>query len=321
MLSVLVNTGADALSFNDFYLSARSCMFNLRKALEIHDDDPVLASNLLRAVVFRELNDKEKGQFFWLVNHVFGELLSDWVSAYDLLAANRVNTSEGYFKSLSVAAYCSGKPLQAFSAELECAHLAGISLLEVKMLVGLLCLQSLQNTTDINISIAMLRKYMLSLDEVVSPLVGKNAAATLNNIVSSMIEDARLLVNDPAHRETIIAASAICARLWAQFGTWVNHERSLYLCALVLNKFDQCVGALDAAGEALDIIQSNGQEDVDKAFLLLEISRAQQGLGEVGMAKEALSRADQIAEGFDPSLSKWFLEVRSKLEGKDIFIF
>ena len=102
-----------------------------------------------------------------------------------------------------------------------------------------------------------------------------------------------------------------------QFGTWLNHERSLYLCALTFNRFAQWQRALDVADKALAIIESNGVEDVDRAFLLLEVSKAYQGQGNREKVVEALHAADQIARDFDSQLSLWFLEVRSRLKVAD----
>ena len=150
--------------------------------------------------------------------------------------------------------------------------------------------------------------------------MGKGAAAALNNIISKLIDDPRLQDDEQSHQKVIIDAAIACERLWMQFGTWLNHERSLYLCALTFNRFAQWRSALEVAGKALVIIDSNGVEEVDRAFLLLEASKAYQGLGNREKADEALHAADRIARDFDSQLSHWFLDVRSRLKVADLVV-
>ena len=292
-------------------------MSSLERVLDIHDEDPGLAAVLLKSIVFSDLTDQEKNTFIWLVNHVVGELLSDWVAAFDLLLCNRWEGSAIYFKFLACAAYCSAHPVHAFAAELEYAELTGASLIETKAHVGLLCVQSLQGSVDIAQSVNAVEGCVDLLGKPSNSLVGKGAAAALNNIISKLIDDPRLQGDELSHRNVIMDAAVVCERLWMQFGTWLNHERSLYLCALTFNRFGQWQSALDSAGKALVIIESNGVEEVDRAFLLLQVSKACQGLGNRGSADEALHAADRIAQGFDSQLSRWFLDVRSKLKVAD----
>lgn len=87
----------------------------IAEALQIHDDDPVKAGQLLKGIVFNELDSGGQTHFIWPVNHVNGELLSQWATAFELLATNRCEDSVFYFKSLVVAAYCSGQILKALA--------------------------------------------------------------------------------------------------------------------------------------------------------------------------------------------------------------
>ena len=295
-------------------------MSSVQRALDVHDEDPELAAVLIKTIIFNDLDDKQKNDFIWLVNHVVGELLSDWASAFDLLLSNRWECSALYFKFLACTAYCSARPVQAFAAEREYAELAGVSLVEAKVLVGLLCVQSLQGSVDLAQSISVLKGYIALLGKPSSSSVGKSAAAALNNIISKLIDDPRLQDNEHSHHKVIMDAAVACERLWMEFGTWVNHERSLYLCALAYNRFAQWQNALDVAGQALVIIELNGQEDVDRAFLLLEVTKAYQGSGCREQADEALHAADQIARDFDLQLNRWFLDVRSRLKVTDFVV-
>ena len=284
----------------------------LKEALESHDENPGQARSLLARIEFSTLEDNEKNTYFWLINHVVGELLSDWESAFLWLNANKCEGMEAYFKFLSVAAYFSGHPVQAFNAEFEYSRLANVSVSETKALVNLLCVQSARGDESIVNSLTLLSNYASSFISPASPVTGKSMAAALNNIVSKLIEDPRLEADDPFHKHTTIEAALICKQLWRDFGVWVNHERSLYLCALTFNRFSEWKSSVDCVEEALGIIASNGSENVDKAFLLLELAKAQQGLGYRAEAENCLDEADCIARDFDSHLKQWFAGRRSE---------
>lgn len=78
-------------------------------------------------------------------------------------------------------------------------------------------------------------------------------------------------------------------------------------------KFEEWSLAIESVNEALIIIESNGAENVDKAFLLLESAKAYKELGEQVKARAHLDEADYLAEQFDQSLVSWFLDMRSRL--------
>ena len=49
-------------------------MSSLQRVLDVHDEDPALAAAMLKTIIFNDLDDKQKNDFIWLVNHVVGEL-------------------------------------------------------------------------------------------------------------------------------------------------------------------------------------------------------------------------------------------------------
>jgi len=285
----------------------------LKQALDIHDENPSLAGKLLKEVIFEELNEGEKNNFSWLVNHVFGDILSDWSSAFSLLDSNSYAGSHLFLMNLSVAAYCSGNPLRALAAELAYVKLTNSDLDEVKILTAMQCLLHMKEAIDFSDYLYVFSSYSRRINCEVSPAIGRSLAAVLNNLVSKLVDDVGLEINSVFHRQVAVEGAVKCKELWLHYGTWVNHERSLYLCALTFIKFEEWNLAIESVNEALIIIESNGVEDVDKAFLLLESAKAYQRLGEHVKAKALLSEADYLAEKFDQSLSSWFLDMRSRL--------
>ena len=81
---------------------------------------------------------------------------------------------------------------------------------------------------------------------------------------------------------------------------------------LVFNKFCQWSSASEVVSVALNIIDANGQEPVDRAFLLVELARAQQYLGNEKHAGDARSEAEQLASDFDPATRAWFASVSAR---------
>lgn len=285
----------------------------LKQALDIHDGNPVLAGKLLKEIVFEGLNEGEKNTFSWLVNHVFGDALSDWSSAFTLLDSSKYTGSHLFLINLSVAAYCSGNPLRALAAELVCVELIDSDLMEVKLLIAMQCLAHMRRAIVFSDFLFIFSSYSREINCEVAPVVGKSLAAVLNNLVSNFIDDAELEIDNAFHRQVAVEAAVKCKELWLHFGTWINHERSLYLCALTFIKFEEWSLAIESVNEALIIIESNGAENVDKAFLLLESAKAYKELGEHVKARAHLDEADYLAEQFDQSLVSWFLDMRSRL--------
>jgi len=104
--------------------------------------------------------------------------------------------------------------------------------------------------------------------------------------------------------------------LWNRAGTWVNHERADYLCALVFNRLGEFAKALEAAERGRLLIETHGSEDVDHAFLMLESVQALFGLERREEGASWLRQAAAIAEGWDDqSLKDWFAGKAKPLYG------
>jgi hypothetical protein len=132
-------------------------------------------------------------------------------------------------------------------------------------------------------------------------------AAALNNTVSAILEREDADPADAAVRRVLVEGAEAARRAWRAAGTWVNFERADYLVALCRNKIGDWEAARDAAQSGLDTITANGTEDVDRAFLLLELGRAWRGLGDEAQREEARAAAKGIAAGFEAAwLTEWF---------------
>jgi hypothetical protein len=100
---------------------------------------------------------------------------------------------------------------------------------------------------------------------------------------------------------------------WVRCGTWVNEERALYLRALVANALGDGAEALAHADAALGIIDANGDQPVDDAFLRLDRARALGLEGDAAGQARELAAADAAAANWDDAgLNEWFAAERAK---------
>ncbi|HET9651412.1 MAG TPA: hypothetical protein VFP36_04450, partial [Usitatibacter sp.] len=138
-------------------------------------------------------------------------------------------------------------------------------------------------------------------------------AASMNNFVSAAIgTDAPL---SQAMAAAIEQGAIVCRRLWARAGTWVNEERADYLCALAFARLGKHAEAREAALRGLGLIESGGSQEVDEAFLLLELAHAGRSMGLGPESRAALERAHAIARRWtDAGLREWFGRQSAKRE-------
>ena len=140
-------------------------------------------------------------------------------------------------------------------------------------------------------------------------------ASGLNNATSRLL-DINPDLDERVVRDALLTGAAQALRFWQAAGTWVNHERALYLVTLAANRVGAYKTARDAARQALDLIAANGTEDVDRAFLLLQLCGAQQRLGDDAAGRAALREAKAIAATWTEAwLTEWFAAEQARLLG------
>ncbi len=87
----------------------------------------------------------------------------------------------------------------------------------------------------------------------------------------------------------------------------MHRERADYLVALTRNRVGEWNAARKAAQSGLETIAANGSEDVDKAFLHLEVARAALGaMDPIGHAAAMESARALAAQFKEPGLDEWF---------------
>jgi hypothetical protein len=280
-------------------------MVTLADLMRDHDADPAAAAVALRELAASGVTVEDTPRLGWLINHVIGEKFGDWGEALALLKPVCTDAAPaGAWRQLGVAALLAGDVLTARDAETRMADAqAGIA-------IRLAVLERKVETLEPLKAAAALMQCLALIDPTApgSPLTPM-LAASMNNVVSALLDHKQADFREPILREALTKAAALTRKLWGSAGTWVNHERADYLVALVANQIGEFAAARDAAKAALQLIEAHGTEDIDRAFLLLELARAERGLGFDDANKRAKEAALAIAAGFtEPWLVEWFAE-------------
>ncbi|CAM2142911.1 Tetratricopeptide repeat-containing protein [Pararobbsia alpina] len=271
--------------------------------MKTHDDAPEAAASRLRVLATQAVPADQLGRFGWLVNHVIGEKQGRWKDA-NLLISEAMRPHDALplpaLRSGAVAALVSGDLLRASAIESRLATQHRLRAMEATMVVRMAALSFL-------VTGPRAQEAALGILGVVQIVAGWNAASqadaslasSLNNAVSSLIELDDKAIASPEVRDAIVEGARAARILWMRAGGWTHHERADYLCALAANRLGLHDEALEAAERGLKIIDENGVEDVDRAFLLLETVRAYRGLGRDNDATRHFSLADKLASAWD----------------------
>jgi hypothetical protein len=271
----------------------------------LHDKAPAQVAEALCKVA--SVSPADHGRFAWLVNHVVGESQEQWGSASALLEKTVARSAEpAVLRHRAIAALFAGDALNGLALLPRFADAAGVSLTLALAAVRLGVIQfSRKDIPAMDLAGPFLA--VVEHIEAGQSQPGKIAtilAAGLNNVTSRLVDERP--GDDPLYRQALTQGAAVCKAIWSVAGTWINQERADYLIALCANRTGDFERAKQAADSGLDTITRYGQEDVDRAFLLLELSRALHGLGESAQGVQARTDAEQLAQDFDPSLREWF---------------
>jgi len=275
----------------------------------LHDSEPAMVATALKGLADDGVSASDLPCYAWLVNHVIGEEADDWAQALDLhrrTAGDSAHTA--VLRHWAAAALLGGAAVESWTAEARLAEVSGATAAQARVAVRLCAMQhGIKAATPREIAQALLP----CVEEIEAwPAFGPLAsllAGSLNNVASTLLDRAASPVGDVLVRRALPAAAQACRRLWHEAGNWMNQERADYLVALCSNKVGDWDTARGAAESGLATIAANGSEDVDRAFLLLELGRAWRGLGDPERSESARAEAMALADEFsEPGLREWF---------------
>lgn len=299
----------------------------LDEAQACHDAEPARGAALLRRIDPAALSGDRLPELAFLLNHVLGEKLGAWAEAQAmfvaLLRAAGDKPPPVLWRQAAAAAGLAGDAAAASRCADALANATGASVDQVREVVALT--QTMYRVPGLAaaeaaeaIGAALPAFATQAWEAQSSPLDGAIAACA-NNIASGLIERPEPELQTPSLRSATVAAAQLAERFWQRAGTWVHHERAAYLRALVANALGDAAQGRDHALRALAMLDANDHEraqNVDRAFLLLEQSRACRTLGLNEEARTALDAADALAAKFgDSGLDDWFAKQRAKSAG------
>ena len=271
----------------------------------IHDDEPERAAAALRTLDAACLPAGRLPLLGFLLLHVLGEKLGHWTEAADRLDSLRTARRDAPLAVLAhaaAAAHLADRPGSQALADLAVAGGAA----EAGTLVALAAL-GWRAPPETAVFAAELERLATESEQLdANGPLGQRLAIGFNNATSQLLDLVTPPV-DPTPRSALLAGSAAALRFWLAAGTWVNHERALYLRALVHNRVGNAAAARDACRQALDVILANGEEPIDQTFLRLQLAGALMTLGELTEGQQQLAEARSAAAQWDDAgLKAWF---------------
>ena len=279
----------------------------------IHDDEPARAAEGLRALDAAGVGTDQLSLLGFLLLHVLGEKLGHWTKAadrLDSLLAGRGDAPLAVVAHAAAAAHLAGQADNRALAEL--ARIGGTAAETAVALVAL-GMRPPAETPGFAAELQRLADATRALDPG-GPL-DQRLAVGFNNATSALLDRAAPPV-EAGVAGALLAGSEAALRFWRAAGTWVNHERALYLRALVHNRVGNATAAGEDCRQALAIIDAHGGEEVDRAFLQLQMAGALHALGDEHEGARQLAAARAAASEWDDAgLKTWFEEELAKLFG------
>lgn len=296
----------------------------LAQADALHDDEPQRALELLRALDVATLSAGKLPRLSFLLDHVFGEKFDLWAEA---LAGQRtavqqagLQVNPAIFRHAAIAAQLAGDVNQARAWTQALAASSDAPLAKARALVSLGAVQFTVSRLGAESAGRLTLQALQPLAALhASPGIGLDTAfgAVTNNLACELLERRLDDLSQPDLRTALQLCADHAQRFWERAGTWVNRERAHYLGAMtanVLGQGDQGVAQARAGLALLDEFDSAGNENVDRAFLELELATGLRLAARPGRA-EALARALALSSKFGEAwLDRWFADRQTRNE-------
>ena len=296
----------------------------LAQADALHDDEPQRALELLRALDVATLSAGKLPRLSFLLDHVFGEKFDLWAEA---LAGQRtavlqagLQVNPAIFRHAAIAAQLAGDVNQARAWTQALAASSDAPLAKARALVSLGAAQFTVSRLGAESAGRLTLQALQPLAALhASPGTGLDAAfgVVTNNLASELLERGLDDLSQPDLRTALQLCADHAQRFWERAGTWVNRERAHYLGAMTANALgqgDQGVAQARAGLALLDEFDSAGNENVDRAFLQLELATGLRLAARPGHA-EALARALPLSSKFGEAwLDRWFADRQTRNE-------
>jgi len=283
----------------------------------IHDDAPERAAQLLRQFDPAGLPVPRLGQLAFLLNHVLGEKLGQWNEAAERIAAlaARTDAPPGVWRQLFAAQTLRGDALGAASARIGLARSTGARDSDANTAGELTVLAYVADPLAHAADVLALAK-AANIDQE-TPLDAA-LAACFNNVTGRLLDASRKVTLGATELQALQAGAEAARRFWYRAGQWLQHERADYLCAKVELRIGAAAAAVLAAERGLRLVEANGNDAIERAFLLLPLAAAHAAMGDPARAATLRAEADALAAGFDDDLRRAYRQDLEELALPDL---
>jgi hypothetical protein len=279
-----------------------------------HDDAPEQAAARLAALDHAQVPADKLPLLGFLLNHVLGEKLGRWQVSASYLAplAERDDAPLGIARHWAAAADLAGDAAAFARARAQLVERSGAPAHVCAVLARLSTLNWIADAALHAVEFAQLAQQAIGFDR---SGVDAGFAATFNNITSRL-----LVASPPAPVEAPLRGAlnhgAEAARVfWYRAGQWLERERADYLCAKVALRIGDPGRACVAARHGLALVAANGNDPVERAFLLQPLAAALARAGDAAAAHAVRAEADALAATFDTGLRNYYTMDTDELFG------
>lgn len=278
----------------------------------VHESTPERAAQLLREFDATGLPVPRLGQLAFLFNHVLGEKLSAWNEAAERIAtlATRPDAPPGVWRQLFAAQTLRGDALGAAAARVGLARATGAHDTDANTAGELTALayvaDPLAHAADV---LALAKAANIDQETPLDAALG----ACFNNVTARLLEASRNASLGVTEKQALQAGAEAARRFWYRAGQWLQHERADYLCAKVEVRIGAAAEAVRAAERGLRLVEANGNDAIERTFLLLPLAAAHEALGDSVRAAALRAEAAELASRFDEELMREYELDREEL--------
>ncbi len=267
----------------------------------IHDDEPERAAAGLLTLDPVGLDDGALRTYAFLINHVLGEKLGRWPDALDRLAplAQRDDTPLPVLRQCGVAAQFAGDAARADAAIARLAAQAGADATLARTLVKVAAL----GFTPLAAADAPVLGTAAAQACTAAPgPLDASFAASFNNVTTALYYATREAPLTAQLRGALRRGADAALLFWLRAGGWLEHERAHYLRAKIALRTGEPVAALGHAERGLAIVAANGDDPIEKCFLLQLLAAGVERAGDAARAQAVRAEVDALASGLDDDM-------------------
>ncbi|MDL1861254.1 hypothetical protein FBR04_09515 [Betaproteobacteria bacterium PRO7] len=269
----------------------------------IHDDFPAQAADRLRGLDAAGLPAGRLGSFAFLLNHVLGEKLGAWREAAERIAALAARADA----PLPVLRHWAAAALLAEDADLAGhaqSRLAAGARVDASIAAVLARVGALNFAVDAERDAGAFAALARAALDFPPSALDAGFASAFNSVTVALLEKLAGRPLDEAQRDALMLGAEAARAFWLRAGGWIEDERSDYLRAKVALRLGHPEAAATAAERGLAVVEVNGGDPVERAFLLQPLAAALASLGNRERAAALRSEAAALAASFDASLQR-----------------